>query len=116
MFDRLSSRLGGSATVQAVYGEPIERGGVVIIPVARVSIGFGGGGGQGRSKTGESGEGAGGGGGASATPIGYIEIRDGNAQFKPIRDPLTDVLVPVGALLAGTSVAKLIRTLLKRRR
>src|SRR3954468_16193620 len=41
LMDRMASKLGGKASVSAVYGDPIERGGVTVIPVARVSLGFG---------------------------------------------------------------------------
>jgi uncharacterized spore protein YtfJ len=69
------------ANARQVYGEPVERGGLTIIPVARVQWGFGGGGiGHGALERG------GGGGGARATPAGYIEVRDGQAEYRPIHD------------------------------
>ena len=58
------------------------------------------------SKAGE--EGSGGGGGVSVTPIGYIEIRDGQSQFRPIRDPQT--LVKVIAV-SGITTLLLVRAL-----
>jgi hypothetical protein len=67
--------------VSAVFGEPIERDGVTVIPVARVSLGFGVGAGT-RQRESQIGDGGGGGGGAAAVPLGYIEIKDGTAQFK----------------------------------
>ena len=81
---RMAERLGGVASVSAVYGTPIERDGVTIIPVARVSWGFGAGSGTGSGADG-SGGGEGGGGGVRATPAGFIEIREGRAEFQPIR-------------------------------
>ena len=79
---RLAERVGGAARAAAVFGEPTEREGVTVIPVARAAWGFGGGGG-----TNEGEEGAGGGGGGFVRPIGFIELRAGEARFKPIRDP-----------------------------
>jgi uncharacterized spore protein YtfJ len=46
--------------------------------------------------------GRGGGGGASVRPIGYIEVRDGSAEFKRISTP-TDLL----ALVTAASIAAL---------
>jgi len=82
-------RIGNITNAKAVFGDPVERDGITVIPVARVSWGGGAGGGRGADSTEGSfdgGEGAGGGGGARVTPVGYIEIRDGTAQFVPIRD------------------------------
>ncbi|WP_051712605.1 GerW family sporulation protein [Spirillospora albida] len=83
-----------------VFGEPIVRGDVTIVPVARVAYGFGGGLGRSR-KAGEHGTGGGGGGGGAAVPIGYIEIRDGGSEFKPIRPPLRDALLPIALTLVA---------------
>lgn len=81
----------------------------MVIPVAKVGFGFGGG----IRKGGERGEGGGGTGGASAVPFGYIEVKDGNAAFKPIRRPLTDLLLPVAVLLAGSLASTVVRRLLR---
>jgi hypothetical protein len=69
--------------------------------------------GRGRKEA-EAGQGGGGGGGGSAVPVGYIEISNGSAVFKPIRDPLVDVLVPLAALLAGFATPRMMRRLLRR--
>lgn len=71
-----------SMTVQRVFGEPIERGGMTIIPVAKISGGGGGGGG-----TDEQGSGGSGGGyGVSAKPVGVYVIRDGTVSWQPAVD------------------------------
>ncbi|MBX0335417.1 hypothetical protein K3G39_19455 [Pontibacter sp. HSC-14F20] len=80
--ERLAQRLGISANASTIYGEPVERDGVTVIPAAKAMYGFGGGSG---SKAGE--EGIGGGGGVAIKPVGYIEIKDGNTKFKSIPDP-----------------------------
>lgn len=82
--ERLADKLGISANASHIYGQPVERDGVTVIPVAKAAYGFGGGSGK---KAGD--EGTGGGGGMSLTPIGYIEIKDGNTRFRTIRDPQT---------------------------
>ena len=73
-------KLGSRASVSAVFGEPVARAGITIIPMARVGFGFGAGAGRKQAEVAE-----GGGGGASAAPVGYIKIRDRNAVFRPIR-------------------------------
>jgi uncharacterized spore protein YtfJ len=80
----VTERLGQHASAQAVFGEPVERDGITIIPVAKVRMGFGAGGGSGSGRDEDSGEGGGGGGGTSATPLGYIEISAAGAEFRPI--------------------------------
>ncbi|MFI8836349.1 spore germination protein GerW family protein [Streptomyces afghaniensis] len=114
LLERLADKLGGRASVTAVYGEPVVSEGVTVIPVAQVGFGFGGGAGHevGKDKTGEGG---GGGGGAGARPVGFIEIKEGTATYKPIRDPWVDVVVPLAALLAGAAIPRLARRLAKRR-
>src|SRR5712691_3374025 len=104
--ERLAERLGGKASVAAVYGTPVERDGVTVIPVAKVRWGFGGGSGRGRNRqddaTGE-GSGAGGGGGVAASPLGYIELAGGKTEFRRISD--TSALLPVVPLVLATGVS-----------
>ncbi|HYM49140.1 MAG TPA: hypothetical protein VET65_01070 [Candidatus Limnocylindrales bacterium] len=56
-------------TVRRVYGEPIEKDGVTIIPAASVSGGGGGGGF-----------------GVRARPVGAFVIKDGQVRFEPAVD------------------------------
>src|SRR5687768_11917474 len=112
--ERMAERVGGKASVRAVFGDPIERDGITVIPVAKVRWGFGGGAGRGPIAMGpgiegqapeislsedirESGAGSGGGGGATADPIGYLEIGPDGANFRPI----TPVMPSPGFLLAA---------------
>ena len=74
------------ANVEAVYGEPIERDGKTVIPVAKIAYGFGGGyGSDGRTgengEDGDGGEGGGIGGGVNATPAGVVEITEDETRF-----------------------------------
>ncbi len=64
-------------TVRRVYGDPIERDGILVIPAATVKGGGGGGG---------DAESSGGGFGAIATPAGAWVIRDGEASWQPAID------------------------------
>ena len=107
LIERLVERIGSSAHVQAAFGDPVERDGAVVIPVARVRCGFGGGQG-GDEKAG----GAGAGGGIQVTPVGYVEMKGGGVSYRPIRDmgaiaPLI-VASGVAGLLILTGVSKLI--------
>jgi uncharacterized spore protein YtfJ len=91
--ERLAQKLGITANAKYIYAEPIEREGVTIVPVAKAMYGFGGGSGE---KDGE--KGSGGGGGVVLTPVGYIEIKNGETRFRPTRDWLT--VLPVIAATA----------------
>jgi len=109
LVERLADRLGSSAHATAVFGEPIERGGVTVIPVAKARWGFGGGGGRppahageepGERPAGPEGEGSGGGGGVAVVPVGFIEVRDDGARFRRIVDEGAIVALAAMALVA----------------
>jgi uncharacterized spore protein YtfJ len=83
-----------SLNIKHVYGEPVHRGDLTVVPVARVTYGFGAGGGQrpdarrGRhAETAQSdappadAQGAGGGGFGHMTPIGVVEIGPHGVRF-----------------------------------
>lgn len=114
LIERIASKLGARASVSAVYGEPIERDGVTIIPVARVSLGFGVGAGRGQQEA-KVGQGGGGGGGATAVPVGYIEIKDGAAVFNRVLDPWIDVALPIAVAMLGAAAPAVLRRLLRHR-
>lgn len=114
LLERLSQQLTTSATAQAVYGTPIERDGITVIPVAQARYGFGGGGGSGSKTGGATGGGMGAGGGVSLTPVGYIELRDGRSSFRPIR-PSVLPLVAVSGAIAWLLLRSLPRLLGERR-
>ena len=65
-------------TVKRVYGDPIERDGIMVIPAAKVMGGGGGGG--------DSENNAGGGFGVSAQPAGAWIIKDGEVGWEPAID------------------------------
>ncbi len=102
----LAERVGSRAGVSAIFGEPVEREGVTVIPVGRVRWGFGGGGGQGGHGE-DEGEGSGGGGGALAAPVGYIQIAGGSARYTPIGSPVS----PATVIAAGVAAFLLLRGL-----
>jgi uncharacterized spore protein YtfJ len=102
----LAERLGATFVASSVFGTPVERDGVTVIPVATVRFGLGGGSGTEPDRK-QSGEG--GGGGGSGVPRGYIEIRDGRSQFVPIVHPARTAALAVGVVLAGISALRLSR-------
>ena len=90
--DEILTRVGDQLSVRRVFGEPVERDGLVVIPVA-VALGGGGGG------TGPDEQGSGGGLGGMVRGIGVYSIRDGQVRFIPAVD--TTALAAMGVLLAG---------------
>ena len=92
-----------------IFGEPIERDGMTIIPVAKLRYGFGGGGGR-RDRE----EGGGGGGGMIVQPAGYIELKDGSSRFHAIREPITFVPLVIAGGLTGLLMARSLYKMLHR--
>jgi uncharacterized spore protein YtfJ len=76
----IAEKLGAVARGSTIFSEPVEREGITVIPVSRARWGFGGGVGHRKDE-----DGAGGGGGVQVTPVGFIEIKNGHAEFHPIR-------------------------------
>jgi uncharacterized spore protein YtfJ len=102
LLKRIGQTIGDNAKVATVFGDPVEREGITVIPVAKARFGFGGGGGAG-GREGEEGSGGGGGGGALVSPVGYIELLDGTATFKRTTTPAD--LIPLAAAAALTAFA-----------
>jgi hypothetical protein len=100
----MAEKLGAAAQAATIFAEPVERDGVTVIPVAKARWGFGGGAGHRKDE-----DGAGGGGGVQVTPVGFIEIKNGQAEFRPIRT----VSLP-WMIAGGISIIFLLRQTLKR--
>jgi uncharacterized spore protein YtfJ len=108
----MAEKLGAVARAATVFGEPVERDGITVIPVAKARWGFGGGAGQ-RKDEGAGGkqeDGAGGGGGVQVTPVGFIEIKNHEANFRPIRTVSVSWII-----MGGIFSLILLRETLKRR-
>jgi uncharacterized spore protein YtfJ len=69
------------AKTETVVGEPIVAGGVTLIPVSKISIGFAAGGAGNEAK---SGAGAATGGGVNIIPVAFISITQSRVQVHPI--------------------------------
>jgi uncharacterized spore protein YtfJ len=94
-------------TVKRVFGEPYEKDGVTVIPVASVQGGAGGGGGEGPDS---QGKGSGSGFGLRARPVGAFVIRGDELAWRPAVDVnrivLGGQLVVIAALLTIRAVVK----------
>jgi uncharacterized spore protein YtfJ len=102
-----------NVTVRTVFGEPVTKDGVTLVPVARVSGGAGGGGGAGPDPKGNEAHGTGGGLGLTARPVGAYVIRQGKVSWRPAVDVNRVVL---GAQVVAVVALLTIRTLLRGRR
>jgi uncharacterized spore protein YtfJ len=92
-----------AVTVRRVFGKPVERDGVTVIPAAAVIGGAGGGGGSNN----EHGEGGGTGFGLLARPAGAYIIRDGgDVRWSPTIDV-------TGIILRGQVIAAIVFVLLR---
>jgi uncharacterized spore protein YtfJ len=88
--DELLQGARDAITVKRVFGEPVEREGVTVIPAAAVRGGGGGGG--------DAENNGGGGFGLAARPVGAYVIRaDGEVAWKPAID-LPRLLLAIAAL------------------
>lgn len=96
-------------TVKRVFGEPYEKNGVTMIPVARVQGGAGGGGGEGPAG---EGKGSGGGFGLSARPVGAFQLKGDEMTWKPAVDLNRIVL---GAQIVAIVALLTLRTAIKAR-
>ena len=90
MMTNSMSKIRDMIDVNTVVGDPITTpGGVTIIPVSKVSVGFGGGGSDFTKKTtaGDNPFGGGVGGGVKVTPICFLIVKDGNVRMMPVAEP-----------------------------
>jgi hypothetical protein len=99
----LMSKAKDAVTVKRVFGEPVEKDGLIVIPVAAV-LGGGGGGGDD--------SGGGGGFGLNARPVGVYVIRGDDVRFEPALD-LTAIIL--GGQKIALLLVRLLFSLRKRR-
>ena len=97
--DELLQGARDAISVKRVFGDPIERNGITVIPVAHVA-GAGGGGGGGDK---EGNAGSGGGFGGYAWPAGVYVIRGEEVRWQPT----------VNATALALAAQKIVRMLLK---
>lgn len=105
-------RAADAAQVRRVFGDPIEREGLTVVPTATVQGGAGGGQGRGAKEDGNDGEGAGGGYGFIAKPAGVFVIRGDQVEWRPALD-LGRVIL--GGQLVAITFLLVLRSILRRR-
>jgi uncharacterized spore protein YtfJ len=99
---------------EKVFGSPLVRDGVTVLPVAKVSGGGGGGGATGQSEEGrETAGGTGGGLGLSAKPLGVFVLKEGRVSWQPAVDVNRVVL---GGQIVAVVALLVLRSLVKMRR
>lgn len=102
-----------AVTVRRVYGDPIERDGIVLIPAAAVRGGFGYGGGN----DDHGNQGGGGGSGVSARPVGMYRIEEGRVSWEPALDTTRVALLGQAvAIVALLVIRSALRSRKRRRR
>lgn len=93
----------------AVFATPIERDGITVIPVAKVEYGTGVGEENPESaghKDGKSNN------PVQVRPLGYIEVKNGHSNFRPIKDPLAKLqLVVAGIFFGAVAISRLYKLL-----
>ena len=104
MMSASMSKIREMVDVNTVIGDPIvTEGGVTIIPVTKVSIGYGGGGSDFSTKNypanRDNAFGGGAGAGVTITPVAFLVVRGDNVRMLPVAEP------------ASTSVDRLIEQL-----
>lgn len=104
----VAEKIQKNADVKAVFGEPVEKNGVTVIPVSRVKFC-----GCGKCGTGESSEAGADGLGMhfKNEPAGYIEIKEGSVQYVEIVN--MQKVIMAGIALGAFSVFSLYRLLKK---
>jgi len=106
--EELLAQSKSTLTVKRVFGDPYEKDGTTVIPVAAVR-GTGGGGGGGDN---EGNGGSGGGFAMSARPVGAFVVRDGDVSWRPAYDATKVALL--GELVAAVGLLT-VRSVLKKR-
>jgi uncharacterized spore protein YtfJ len=108
------SQLLDAASVESVYGEPVEHGETLVIPAAEVLgiLGMGGGGGSGNEQDEDeresgSGVGMGGGGRSFARPVAAIVVSPQGVRVEPVIDLTKIALAAITA--GGFMLAMLLR-------
>lgn len=109
----LLSQASDAMQAKRVFGEPYEKNGITVIPVAVVRGGWGGGGGQGQS---EEQTGWGGGGGLAARGLGAFVIKGDTVTWQPAVDVTRVILMgQMLALVLILTVGATLRAWSKRR-
>jgi uncharacterized spore protein YtfJ len=105
----MAEKVGATARVSTVFGEPVEKEGRTVIPVAQSMWGSGAGSGM---SDGE-GSGSGAGGGAMTKPVGYIEVTGQGASFVPLARPWQDAKLVIAWAVAIWLISRALNRILR---
>ncbi len=94
--DEIMSKARDSMTVKRVFGDPVEKDGVTVIPAATEAGGAGGG--RGDDQKGQIGDGAGF--GVRARPAGAYVIKNGEVSWRPAIDPNRAIAAAAAVVVA----------------
>lgn len=108
---QLLSKVTDNLTVGRVFGEPIQHGDILIVPVARIRGGAGGGSGTGAGATNDVSN-SGGGGRFDAKPAGVFVLKGGSVSWQPALD-VTRIVI--GGQVVTVVLALVVRSILRRR-
>jgi uncharacterized spore protein YtfJ len=116
VLEQLNKKLEGAANAAVAFATPQKHDDLTIIPVASVGWRFGSGTGTRRTKEQrEAQRGMGVGGALSVSPVGFIEIKEGTARFRPIFTPDSILKMQVVGGLIALGMIRGLGTLLRRR-
>jgi len=107
VLEKLYDKIDGSAKAAVAFAPPEKHDGLVVIPVANVGWRFGSGTGTSKQKEQSAAQrGMGVGGTMSVSPVGFIEVKEGTAKFRPIVafDTLLKMQI-VGGLFALAAIS-----------
>jgi uncharacterized spore protein YtfJ len=111
--DEFIGQVNEALQARRIFGDPYQKNGLTIIPVATVRGGWGGGAGQ--TAGSQEGQGWGGGGGVTARPVGAFVVKGDQVSWQPTLDLNRIVLVgQLVALAAFVTVGMTIRALSRR--
>ena len=96
----LMGQVNDALQARRIFGDPYQKNGLTIIPVATVRGGWGGGGGQ--TAGDQEGQGWGGGGGVTARPVGAFVVKGDEVTWQPTVD--VNRIVLVGQLVAIAAI------------
>jgi uncharacterized spore protein YtfJ len=116
VFEQLYDKMEGTANAAVAFAPPQEHDGLMIIPVASVGWRFGSGTGTRRQKEQREAQGGIGVGGAmSVSPVGFIEVKEETARFRPILTPDTMLKMQIVGGLIALGMIRGLGSLLRRR-
>ena len=98
--DELIGQVNEALQARRIFGDPYQKNGLTIIPVATVRGGWGGG--EGQASGSSEGHGWGGGGGVTARPVGAFVVKGDEVSWQPTVD--VNRIVLVGQLVALAAI------------